>query len=68
MKHKYLTNKEVLNSVLNFMADKASKTGLPREHFEKVSSYYVGFKNYSEEEKVLFMKLVKSVLDKAFIN
>lgn len=68
MKSKYLANKGFLDIVLSPMTEKARETGLPRDHFEKVMLYVVNSRRYSEEEKVIFIKLVKSFLDKAFKN
>jgi hypothetical protein len=68
MKPADLTGNELLYTILNFMADEARETGLPREYFEKAALYILNSRRYSKEERVVFIQLVKSVLDRAFGN
>ena len=68
LKPKNLSNKKLPDIVLNFLPDETRKSGKPREYFEKAMFSPENFNELSEDEKSFYIDLVKTILDKAFIN
>ena len=68
LKPKNLSNKKLPDIVLNFLPDETRKSGKPREYFEKAMFSPENFNELSEDEKFFYIDLVKTILDKAFIN
>jgi hypothetical protein len=68
LKPKDLSNKELLDIVLNFLPEETRKSGRPREYFEKEMLSPENFSKLSGDEKSTYTNLVKTILDKAFLN
>ncbi len=68
LKPKDLKNKKLPDILLNFLPEETRKSGKPREYFEKAMFSPENFNNLSEDEKSIYIKLVKTILDKAFLN
>ena len=68
LKPKDLSNKKLLDIVLNFLPEETRKSGKPREYFEKEMLSLENFNKLSEDEISTYINLVKTILDKAFKN
>jgi hypothetical protein len=68
LKAKDLSNKKPLNILLSFLTDETRKSGKPREYFEKAMSSPENLNGLSEDEKSIYIDLVRKILNKAFIN
>ena len=68
LKPKDLKNKRLPDILLNFLPEETRKSGKPREYFEKAMLSPENFNKLSEDEKSIYIKLVKTILDKAFLN
>jgi hypothetical protein len=62
LKHKDLSNKKLLNIVLNFLPEETRKSGKAREYFEKAMLSPENFNELSEDEKSIYVDLVKTIL------
>ena len=52
--------------ILNVIARETRRSGLPREHCEKLMFNSISARCFSEEEKASYVELLKVVLDRAF--
>lgn len=68
LKAKDLSNKKPLNILLSFLTDETRKSGKPREYFEKAMLSPENLNGLSEDEKSIYIDLVRKILNKAFIN
>jgi len=68
LKHKDLSNKKLSDIVLNFLPEETRKSGKPREYFERAMLSPENFNELSEDEKSIYVDLVRKILNKAFIN
>jgi hypothetical protein len=68
LKPKDLSNKKLPDIVLNLLPEETRKSGKPREYFEKEMLSPENFNELSEDEKSIYVDLVKTILDKAFKN
>jgi len=68
LKHKDLSNKKLSDIVLNFLPEETRKSGKPREYFEKAMLSPENFNELSEDEKSIYVDLVRKILNKAFKN
>ena len=68
LKPKDLRNKKPLGILLIFLSNETRRSGKPREYFEKEMLSPENFNELSEDEKSIYVDLVKTILDKAFKN
>lgn len=68
MKRKDLNNKKPLNVLLRFLSDETRESGKPREYFEKAMLSPENFNRLSEDEKFIYVDLVRRILNKAFLH
>lgn len=68
MKREDLNNKKPLNVLLRFLSDETRKSGKPREYFEKAMLSPENFNRLSEDEKFIYVDLVRKILNKAFLH
>ena len=68
LKPKDLSNKRLLDVLLNFLPEETRKSGKPREYFERAMFSPENFRKLSEDEKSIYINVVKKILDRAFIN
>ena len=68
MKPRDLKNKKPSEILLNVLPEKTRESGKPREYFERAMFSPENFNQFSEDEKSLYVDLVKRILNKAFLN
>ncbi len=52
--------------ILNVIARETRRSGLPREHCERLMFNSISVRCFSEEEKAFYAELLKVVLDRTF--
>lgn len=60
------TSDNSFDLILNVIARETRRSGLPREHCEKLMFNSISARCFSEEEKTFYAELLKAVLDRAF--
>ena len=68
LKPKDLKNKRLPDILLNFLPEETRKSGKPREYFEKALLSPENFNGLSDDEKSIYIDLVRKILNKAFKN
>jgi hypothetical protein len=68
LKPKDLRNKKPLGILLSFLSNETRRSGKPREYFERAMLSPENFNGLSEDEKSIYIDLVRKILNKAFKN
>ncbi len=63
-----LGDKKPLGILLDFLIDETRKSGKPREYFERAMLSPENFNGFSDDEKSIYIDLVRKILNRAFIN
>jgi hypothetical protein len=63
-----LSDKKPLCILLDFLTDETRKSGKSREHFERAMLSPENFNGFSDDEKSIYVDLVRKILNRAFIN
>lgn len=63
-----LGDKKPLGILLDFLIDETQKSGKSREYFERAMLSPENFSGFSDDEKSLYIDLVRKILNRAFIN
>ena len=61
-----MRREDCFDLILNAIAHETKRSGLPREHCEKLMFDSIYARCFSEEEKAYYAELLKVVLDRAF--
>jgi hypothetical protein len=60
------TRENSFDLILNAIAHETRRSGLPREHCEKLMFDSISARCFSEEEKAFYVELLNVVMDRAF--
>lgn len=60
------TRENSFDFILNAIAHETRRSGLPREHCEKLMFDSISVRCFSEEERAFYVELLNVVLDRAF--